>query len=56
MPPRGALGRQEEPGGEESCPSGAGGSDDGGVPAGSVTQARQVSAEEPYNGCPTNRG
>jgi len=47
VPPRGAVGWQEEPGGEESCPSGAGGSDGGGVPAGRVTQARRISAEEP---------
>ena len=42
--------------GKNACPSGAGGSDGGGVPAGRVTPARQVSTKEPYDGCPTNRG
>ena len=42
--------------GRNACPSGAGGSDGGDVPAGRVTQARQVLAEEQYDGCPTKRG
>lgn len=51
----GGTGETRGTGSGRIVPSGAGGSDGFGVPAGRVTQSRQVSAEEPYDGCLTKR-